>query len=108
MKRPAKGLAAGILLLALLALVIWFRTRHQQSVTMANGAVVTLERITYGKQHRFVYGPLWQKLAANLPEKWFGRSGASVVMHRTSNDSVVVWLVWKGKPETLMRSVPNY
>src|SRR5262245_41115094 len=104
-----KTLWCGVIVLAALALVVWMATRRPESATMANGAVVTLQKVTRGKEHRFVYGSLWQRLTAKLPEKWFGKSGARVLTHRTTNDSVVVWLVWKGKPETLlMRSVPGY
>src|SRR5439155_16083105 len=110
MKLSRKVLSFGIIFLALGALVVWvwMATEEREAARMKSGAVVTLARVTYGKEHRFVYGSIWQQLAARVPEKWFGRSGARVVTHRTTYDSVVVWLVWKGKPETLMRNVPNY
>jgi hypothetical protein len=108
MKRSGKFLLPAIILLALLMLAAWVATGDRESATMTSGAVVTLQRVTYGKAHRFVYGSPWQKLVSRLPQKWLGRSATRVLTHRTTNDSVVAWLVWKGKPETLMRQVPTY
>src|SRR5687767_2717105 len=100
LRRKAPPVA--IIFLVLLAFAVWFATGNRESATMASGAVVTLQKVTYGKEHRFVYGSPWQKLTSQLPEKWFGRSGARVLTHRTTNHSVVAWLIWNGKPGTLM------
>jgi len=107
----ALGLSAGVIGWSLALGIFgyhWIATGKRPLATMASGAVVTPERVTYGKEHRFVYGSLRQQLMSRLPEKWFGRSGASVVTHHTTNDSTVAWLVWKGKPGTLMPMVSIY
>ncbi|HWN94754.1 MAG TPA: hypothetical protein VNT99_06965, partial [Methylomirabilota bacterium] len=82
-------------------------TDEPQSVTSA-GAVVTLEKVTYGKEHRFVHGSLWQRLRARLPEKWFGKSGAVMLTHRTTNDVAVAWMVWKGSSVTNVAMLPYF
>src|SRR6185503_5977031 len=75
MNLQRKRLLPGILVLALLGLVVWIATRDQAAVTMGSGAVITLYQVTYGKEHRIVYGSLWQRLRSRLPQKWFGPSG---------------------------------
>jgi hypothetical protein len=97
----------GIIVLAALALVFWFAGPSHQSATMPSGVVITLEGVSYGKEHRFVYGSLVQKLRSKLSERVFGKSGAVVVTHRTTNNSAVAWLVWTGKPETVLSTIYN-
>jgi hypothetical protein len=75
---------------------------------MAAGAVVTLEKVTYGNNHQFVYGTLWQRLAARLPGAWFRRFGGVAMQYPTTNHCAVAWLVWKEKTGSLMRNVPAY
>jgi hypothetical protein len=101
-----KILWCGVGVLAALA-VVWFTTPSRQSATMPSGVIITLEAVSRGKEHQFVYGSLWQRLRSKLPERVFGKSGAVVVKHRSTNDSTVAWLVWKGKPETVLSTVYN-
>ena len=65
MKLPRIVLRSAVALLALLGLAVsvWLATEARPTALMTSGAVVTLDAVTYGKEHRFVYGSLWRKLA---------------------------------------------
>jgi hypothetical protein len=102
-----KFLWCGVTVFAALAVVVWLATRSPQSVTMSSGVIITLQAVSHGKEHRFVYGSLWQKIKMNLPERVFGKSGALVLTLRSTNESVVAWLVLRGKPETVFSTIPN-
>jgi hypothetical protein len=95
-RRKVLGVVIIFLVLSACGIWLWLASKETQSVRLVSGAVITLQRVTYGKEHRFVYGSLWQRLRARLPEKWFGKSGAFTVTYRTTNDSAIAWLVWKG------------
>src|SRR5436190_15262201 len=102
-----KILWCGVVVLAALVVVVWITAPSRQSATMPSGVVITLEAVSHGKEHRFVYGSLWQKMRSRLPEKVFGKSGAIVIKYRSTNNSAVAWLVFKGKPETVLSTVYN-
>ncbi len=113
MKLSARSMGVGIscvLLASLLAFGAWWlsNSNSNPAFTVPSGAVVTLRKVTYGKEHRFVCGKLWQRMVSWLPQKWLGRWGGQVVTHSSTNDTLVAWLVWTGKPDQLMRYVPGY
>ena len=107
---PRRKVLCVAIIFLVLAAGVWLRiaTEEPHSVTSATGAVVTLEKVTYGKEHRFVHGSLWQRLRAGLPEKWFGKSGAVMLTHRTTNDCAIAWLVWKGASVTNVAMLPYF
>ena len=107
-RRKVLGVVLIFFLLTGCGMWLWLASREQPSAKLGSGAVITLQKVTYGKEHRFVHGSLWQRVRSRLPEKWFGKSGAVILTHRTTNDAAIAWLVWKGTNVTMMLGFPSY
>src|SRR2546425_748286 len=79
----------------LAALLAW-RGGAARSATLADGRRVTIEKITYGTNHQFVYANLLAKLASPIvPGQWKAKMGVRTVTMQTPPGSVVIWGVWK-------------
>ena len=94
-RRPILGqlvlLAVAVLLLIGSALLL--RTHRPQTVLLPDGAELTLEAVTYGKEHRHWSGSAWQRLlgplVSMLPP---GFRGSGLLTYSSTNDTICFWL----------------
>jgi hypothetical protein len=81
-----------LLLLATLAVAPWQGGR--QEVRLPNGSVLVLEGVTYGREHRVVFGGAWQRLLHPLVppavQKWLGCQEVTLAPTRT--DRLCFWV----------------
>lgn len=76
-------------LLAMLA-----RPAKEESITLADGAVLTLKAVTHGKQHRYPPPGLRGRIDALLNKVLPGRFPSSAKLsNTTTNDTLTIWIV---------------
>jgi hypothetical protein len=74
---------------------------HVPSATAGDGRKVTIERTTYGTEHRFVQGPLWGRiLTPLLGTRWAARHHCFETRFTSTNPVMVVWTRWSGISRT--------
>jgi hypothetical protein len=73
---------------------------------LPGGTVLSLEAVTYGERHRFVYRDWWQKLLYPiLPPSFRQRSGCPVQsLSSTAPNALVLWILTRGKPLDFRRT----
>lgn len=78
-------------------LLVWMaRDSGARMVRLADGREFTLRAVTFGREHRFVYGKLWAKpLAPFVPKQWFPRLGLVELRYKTDTPSVMFWGLWR-------------
>jgi hypothetical protein len=89
------------ILLAALFILAWYirSAANPQSVRLADGRALTIERITFGTEHKLIYGDLWSRFTASvLPPKWKSRSSAKIYVVRTVTPSLMIWGHWEFPP----------
>ncbi len=86
----------GLILVALVALAVLARPRGR-SFTLPDGTVLTLEHVSFGKQHYYDGRRWWERWLPRLPALWqrtlrIAPSSASPAMTRsTTNETLVLW-----------------
>src|SRR5215216_5406752 len=90
-----------ILIAGLLLLAWMIRSEHNiRSVRLADGRVLTIQKITYGREHKLTYGSLWSRLIAPaVPVKWKSKTGARDYIVRTTGPSLMIWGQWEFPPK---------
>lgn len=74
---------------------VWTSLREEadQRHAIADGSIVTLRGVTYGKRHRIADASGWQRMVGRiLPDRFARQLGIPVIGHFTTNDTAVVWL----------------
>ena len=67
-----------------------------RTVTMPDGRQLAIRQLTYGTQHRFLYGNVWARLAAPmLPDSWKAKAGLQTFFHGTTTPALVIWGDWR-------------
>ncbi len=101
--RPSTGkLMLGLIGLILAALVVLavLAQPHGRSFTLSDGTVLTLEHVSFGKQHRFDGRRWWERWLSRSPASWQRRLRTAttppvamtrVMTHSTTNDTLVLW-----------------
>jgi len=83
-----------VVLAALAALLLSARA---PTATAADGREVTIERVTYGTDHRFVQGKLWVRLLKPfLGTPWAAQRGCLETRFDSTNPVMMVWTRWTG------------
>ena len=83
------------------ALVAWvltwmLRDSNTRTVRLTDGREFTLQAVTLGREHRFLYGKPWVKpLGRWVPKRWFPRLGLVDLRYTTEGPSVMFWGVWR-------------
>jgi hypothetical protein len=88
-----------VLLVVPLGLVLWLflSAPPRQSVKLPDGSVLTLRDVTYGKQHRHVFGGVAQKLYALIPARLTG-GAANIGVLTETNAALAFWLTRDALP----------
>jgi hypothetical protein len=95
---------------ALLAVAAWFYLGNPPSTSqrLTDGSTVSLLGVSYGRKHRLVSGPVWQRAIARLlPEKAARRLGFQIVSHTTTNDTLMAWTALRDLPGPANRITPT-
>jgi hypothetical protein len=86
-------------LLALLAALLL--SVHAPTATAGDGREVTIEKVTYGTDHRFTQGKLWVRLLKPfLGTPWATRRGCFETRLDSTNPVMMVWTRWTGISRT--------
>ena len=94
---PRPILGRLLLLAAVVAILAgaahFLRTPRPQTIVLPDGAELTLEAVTYGKEHRYWGGSPWQGLLAPFQSMLPPRFRAlGFLNYSTTNDSLCFWL----------------
>jgi len=73
-------------------------------VKLPDGSEVRIVQMTYGREHRFVPGPPWQRLLKYLPLRVATLLGVPVIIDSTIEDTLLIWIEWKNHPTPLPNS----
>ncbi|HUR45785.1 MAG TPA: hypothetical protein VMZ27_07935 [Candidatus Saccharimonadales bacterium] len=95
------ALAGVVLAGSLLCVLVLLFDQEGYLVKLADGSEVRVLQITYGREHRFLPGPPWQRLLKWLPTKLATRLGVPVLSDTTPVDTLVVWLEWRNQPKSI-------
>jgi hypothetical protein len=96
--RRALQLAACFLLLSGLAavLIAWLRPSSYPSARLPDGTALTLKKITYGTNHVYFEGNVWERLVNLLPPQWAGKLGrVQRLPCPTGTPALVFWFRWE-------------
>jgi len=96
------GLPAAAAIVSMLLIVGWLLAREPsplQRCSLPDGSVLTLEAVTYGRQHRFVGGPWWRRLLTPLlPAPLKGIiAGTPPAEYHSDSETIVFWVSRSGQ-----------
>jgi hypothetical protein len=93
--------SVAVLVTALLAVAWHIRAiANLQTVKLPDGRVLTIQKITFGTEHKLSYGSLWSRLIAPaVPAKWKNKTGARDYIVRTAVPSLMIWGQWEFPPK---------
>ena len=81
-----------------LVLWLWLSAPPRQRATLPDGSVLELREVSYGKEHRYAFGSLWQRLYALVPKKIKGSRSYNVGVFTNSEPFVAFWFTRDNTP----------
>lgn len=73
---------------------LMLKSSEGRTIRLQDGRVLTLVSVTYGTDHRYVYGrPLVKAVAPVMPEKWSRDRGLRVANYTSAVPANVVWFL---------------
>src|SRR5436305_1727713 len=96
MRRKRIVIAVSGILLAVVLLWAIGRMNARRSIRFADGRRLTIQQVTYGTDHEFLYGKPWYRMmAAVVPAKWRQKLPVRVLRAKSSEPTLMIWGEWE-------------